>query len=55
MVGDTQVAELESEADKVGNEVRCMDAAVDEYGPVDIRMICGRVDCRLSKELVIVS
>lgn len=30
-------------------QVRRMDAAVDEDGPVDGRMICGRVDGRLHR------
>lgn len=36
MVGETQVAQLEGEADEVREEVGCVDAAVNEDGAVDV-------------------
>lgn len=47
VVGDAEVAELEGEADEVGDEVGSVDAAVDEDGAVDVRMICWGIDGRL--------
>lgn len=38
MVGETEVAQLEGEADKVREEVGRVDAAVDEDGAVDVGM-----------------
>lgn len=49
VVGDAEVAELEGEADEVGDEVGGVDAAVDEDGAVDVRMICWRIDGRLEE------
>jgi hypothetical protein len=38
VVGEPEVAELEGEADEVDEEVRGVDAAVDEDGAVDVRV-----------------
>lgn len=38
MVWETQVTEFESKSDKVGDEVRCVDAAVNKDGAVDVGM-----------------
>ena len=36
MIGEAEVAQLEGEADEVGEEVWGVDAAVDEDGAVDV-------------------
>ena len=38
MIGESKVAQFESEADKVGQEVWSVDASVDEDGAVDVGM-----------------
>lgn len=47
VVRDAEVAQLEGEADQVGDEVGRVDPAVDEDGPVDVGMAGGRIDGRL--------
>lgn len=42
MIGKAEVAQLEREADEVGQEIRGVDSAVYEYCPVDVWMKdCG--------------
>lgn len=38
MVRKTQVAQLQREANKMGEKVRRMNATIDEDGAVDVRM-----------------
>ena len=47
MVRDAEVAQLEGEADEVGDEVGGVDAPVDEDGAVDVGVASGGVDGRL--------
>lgn len=54
VVGDAEVAELEGEADEVGDEVGGVDAAVDEDGAIDVRMVCWRIDGRLEESEIII-
>lgn len=44
VVRDAEVAELEGEADEVGDEVWRVDAAVDEDGAVDVGVVGGGID-----------
>lgn len=39
VVGDAEVAEFESEADEMGDEIGGVDATVDEDGAVDVGMV----------------
>lgn len=47
VVRDAEVAQLEGEADEVGDEVGGVDAAVDEDGAVDVGVAGRGVDGRL--------
>ena len=51
MVGNTEVAELEGEADEVGDEVGSVDAAIDEDGAVDVGMVGWGIDSGLVERL----
>jgi hypothetical protein len=52
VVGNAEVAQLEGEADKMGDEVWGVNAAVDEDGSVDVGVVCRRIYGRLCTNLI---